>query len=51
MSEAEIKLQIIRIIDTQQGTMLHELYELIQRKLNPSEQTGEALSPLELFVF
>jgi hypothetical protein len=34
MNEAEIKLKIIRLIDTQQGQILQELYEMLLNKLN-----------------
>ena len=47
MSEADIKLQIIRLIDSQQGEVLRELYEMILHKLYQDEQKGELLSALE----
>jgi len=33
MSEADIKLRIIRLIDSQQGEVLRELYEMILNRL------------------
>jgi hypothetical protein len=48
MSEADIKLKIIRLIDSQQGEMLQELYELILKKLYKERQDDEPLSPIEI---
>jgi hypothetical protein len=38
MSESEIKLKIIRLIDSQNGETLKELYELILAKLIRKEK-------------
>lgn len=41
MSESEIKLRIIRLIASQKGDVLQELYQLILRKLyKENEQVG-----------
>ena len=48
MSEADIKLKIIRLIDSQQGQALLELYDLILRKLYKENGKKEPLSALEL---
>lgn len=47
MSEADIKLRIIRLIDSQQGKVLRELYEMILNKLYQEKQEEEPLSALE----
>lgn len=48
MNDAEIKLQLIRLIDSQQGRKLLELYELVQSKLLPTKEIEPDLSPIEL---
>lgn len=48
MNDAEIKLNIIRLIDTQQGQKLVELYQLIQSKIVINKPKKEDLSPIEL---
>lgn len=48
MSEADIKLRIIRLIDSQKGEMLQELYHMILNKLYKEESTKEKESPLEV---
>lgn len=48
MNDAEIKLNIIRLIDTQQGRKLLELYQLIQYKIVTNTSKKEKLSPIEL---
>ena len=48
MSEADIKLRIIRLIDSQQGEILQELYELILNKLYQTRQEEEPLSGIEI---
>lgn len=47
MSEADIKLRIIRLIDSQQGEVLRELYEMILNKLYQEKREEEPLSALE----
>lgn len=47
MSESEIKLKIIRLIDSQNGETLKELYEMILNKLYKKKEEGDPLSPLE----
>ena len=45
MSESEIKLRIIRLIVSQKGDVLQELYQLILSKLyNEKEQAGSMTS-------
>ena len=45
MSESEIKLRIIRLIVSQKGDVLQELYQLILSKLyNEKEQAGPMTS-------
>lgn len=46
MNDADIKLQLIRLIDKQHGRKLLDLYELIQSKLSVSEDNN--LEPMEL---
>ena len=48
MNDAEIKLQLIRLIDSQQGRKLLELYELVQSKLLPTKEVAHNLSSIEL---
>ncbi len=48
MSEADIKLRIIRLIDSQQGEILQELYELILNKLYQDRREEEPLSAIEI---
>ncbi len=47
MSEADIKLRIIRLIDSQEGEILRELYEMILNKLYQEKREEENLSALE----
>jgi hypothetical protein len=47
MSESEIKLKIIRLIDSQNGETLKELYELILAKLYGKKKEEPSLSPIE----
>jgi hypothetical protein len=47
MSEADIKLRIIRLIDSQKGEILEQLYELILSKLYQEKHEEEPLSALE----
>ena len=48
MSEADIKLRLIRLIDSQKGEILHELYELILSKLYHEKWEEEPLSAMEI---
>jgi hypothetical protein len=48
MSEADIKLRIIRLIDSQKGEILKELYELILSKLHQEKRNEEPLSVIEI---
>ncbi|NJL77485.1 MAG: hypothetical protein HC892_23040 [Saprospiraceae bacterium] len=49
MSEAEIKLQIIRLVDIQHGSRLLELYQFIQSKfMLVQEEDVAMLTPIEL---
>jgi hypothetical protein len=47
MSESEIKLKIIRLIDSQNGETLKELYELILAKLYGKNKEESSFSPIE----
>jgi len=46
MNDAEIKLQLIRIIDSQQGTILMDWLNLLQSKIQKDSMNG--LTELEL---
>ena len=46
MSDAELKLQMIRLIDQQQGQVLQTIYHLLLSKLKVQKQVD--LTPLEL---
>ncbi|MCC5945601.1 MAG: hypothetical protein JJT94_11755 [Bernardetiaceae bacterium] len=48
MSEADLKLHIIRLIDSQQGEILQEIYSLIVSKLYEEKQETDSLSALEM---
>ena len=45
MSDSEIKLKLIRLIDSQGGKSLMRLYELISEEVGPAQK--EELTPLE----
>ena len=47
MSESDLKLRIIRLIDSQHGEVLQELYNLILGKLYGQKQEEEPISTLE----
>ncbi|HMO40137.1 MAG TPA: hypothetical protein PKC76_11000 [Saprospiraceae bacterium] len=47
MSEADIKLRIIRLIDSQKGEILEQLYELILSRLYQERREEEPLTSLE----
>jgi hypothetical protein len=48
MSEADIKLKIVRLIDSQSGDVLRELYEMIISKVyERSNLEAEPISALE----
>lgn len=47
MREADIKLKIIRLIDSQKGEVLEQLYELIQSKINREKREEVPLASLE----
>lgn len=47
MSEADIKLRIIRLIDSQEGEVLRELYDMILSKLYQEKHEEEPLSLIE----
>ena len=47
MSEADIKLRIIRLIDSQEGEVLRELYDMIMSKLYQEKHEEEPLSLIE----
>ena len=49
MSDSEIKLELIRLIDSQGGKTLMRLYELIREEIGPgtSKTKQEKLTPLE----
>lgn len=48
MSEADIKLRIIRLVDSQQGELLRELYDMILNKLYQEKCEEEHLSVIEM---
>ena len=47
MSEADIKVKIVRLIESQSGEVLRELYEMITRKVYERDQGAEPMSTLE----
>ncbi len=47
MSEAEIKLKLIRLIDSQEGSILRELYDLILTKVSPERNKKNTISTIE----
>lgn len=47
MSEADIKLRIIRLIDSQKGEILEQLYELILSRLYQERREEEPLTAME----
>lgn len=49
MSDSEIKLELIRLIDSQGGKSLMRLYELIREEIGPGKSKANQveLSPLE----
>ena len=49
MSESEIKLELIRLIDSQAGDSLKRLYQLIREEISPGKSNVKQpeLSPLE----
>jgi hypothetical protein len=47
MSESEIKLRIIRLIVSQKGEILQELYQMILSKLYKEREGAAPISPLE----
>lgn len=47
MSEADIKLKIVRLIDSQSGEVLQELYEMIISKVYQRKKEVEPISTLE----
>lgn len=47
MSEADIKLKIVRLIDSQSGEVLRELYEMITSKVYERNQEIGPISALE----
>ena len=48
MSESDIKLRLIRLIVSQRGEVLQELYQIIMNRLYREKTEGESLSALEL---
>ena len=48
MKEADIKLQIIRLLDSQTGEKLKELHQLILTTLKNEKKSEEPVSTLEL---
>jgi len=48
MNEADIKLQLIRLIDKQQGDQLQQLYEVILNHLSIEPAEVELFSDIEL---
>jgi hypothetical protein len=47
MTEADIKLKIVRLIDSQSGEVLRELYEMITSKVYERNQAVQPISALE----
>ena len=47
MSEADIKLKIVRLIDSQSGEVLRELYEMITSKVYERNQEVGPISDIE----
>lgn len=47
MSEADIKLRIIRLIVSQEGEVLQEIYQMILNKLYKERAKDEPLSAME----
>ncbi|MCB9298430.1 MAG: hypothetical protein H6559_35760 [Lewinellaceae bacterium] len=48
MSEADLKLRIIRLIDSQEGEVLRELYDMILGRLYQDKHVEEPVSAIEV---
>lgn len=48
MSEADIKLQLIRLIDNQKGQTLRDLYDLILKRIYQKSEGEDSPTALEL---